>query len=382
MECTDKTSVAVAIELKKDGEEVVENGPPSVSATETPAAIVVLKQADEADGLEGVAEVTPESDEEGETSAAVVCSGESLGDLSTRFEFDVAPPSAVTGIKYIAVRVEPVPIDDLFVTFPNYVYDARFSLHWFRRFMSRGDPADARLDLKRIDTISTSFSGNNDILVEEANQELARFYGFDNVAVFRQGCSIPVPIPMTLFIVGRRPIDTAIGGGWSSDLHMGASETGPGSSLMNFAFRIVFHDKKLSITDTIWDTRSSDAFNPTLGYYLASYKKHLEEIEGEAAMWHFGLRNRDDDKFISTVDVNLGSIGVSQKQFAREPIGDNRFGRNAIDCGTSHKYVFYPDRKSSTKLYFTAIVMRLMFRSELPTSEGGTKEESKKRKIV
>ena len=107
MECTDKTSVAVAVELKKDGDEVVEYGPPSVSATETPAAIVVLKQADEADGLEGVAVVTPESDEEGETSAAVVCSGESVGDLSTRFEFDVAPPSTVAVIKYIAQCTRP-----------------------------------------------------------------------------------------------------------------------------------------------------------------------------------------------------------------------------------------------------------------------------------
>ena len=259
--------------------------------------------------------------------------------------------------------------------FPHHVNDPMVLNRYFGEYMVRhSDPSDANIDVQRLKDISFSLGGGMEDERDEADGQLSRFLGSDLVPNLIQGISFPTPVPMILVVVGRDAIHAAQSDGWSGHLHaFGAEEGCAGGAAVNKMYRVVL-DKSRSIVDMIWYRRTLLSGWPNIGNFFDAYKATQERLYGEEAFWHFG-------KFISTVDFNLSDCGVSQSEFAHEPIGKHRFGPEAVNCGTSHKYVFYPERDKSAKLYFTAIVMRLMFRSELPPAEGGTKSQSKKRRV-
>ena len=102
-------------------------------------------------------------------------------------------------------------------------------------------------------------------------------------------------------------------------------------------------------------------------------------------LWHFSLRVEADDKFVAFVK-HPSSCSVSQHDFAHTPISSkvrgtrhHRFSLNVESTAGGPRYYFKPRVTKSAKVYFTAIVVRLMFRSELGCDEGGTKRTKRVR---
>ena len=353
---------------------------------ETPGLVLASSAVDGKQGdAEQFAEVTPET-----PGGDVATLGDQLDtiELSERFEFP--EKVKVFDIKSSSIAVfgsaEVPPLTPVVMWDPTIPEHVRifFSDFW-------GHPAEvAGLDAWLLDAASLATDE------EEAEIRWAQFDVMISRFMFNwrfritPGGGLPF-IPMQFIIVGRDAIEASVNEEWSSKLHMEHLEEGSHGFLFNRVFRVAM-DRNLSLCEQIWRSPNSTVYDycPWLYHYLDDYAHWIQVRSGRSrledeAFWHFSLRVEADDKFVAFVK-HPSSCSVTQHDFAHTPISSkvrgtlhHRFSLNVECTAGGPRYYFKPRVTKSAKVYFTAIVVRLMFRSELGCDEGGTKRTKRVR---